>query len=80
MKNQTLFSSKDKSKKIKMSSAAIFVWRFKGYVLIVHVHIKSSVPKFLLTKCKELFTPHNFPTKTGGVFACNTFEILKYLN
>ena len=29
MKNQALFSSKDK-KKIKMSSAAIFVWRFKG--------------------------------------------------
>ena len=28
--NQDLFSSKDKSKKIKMSSAAIFVWRFKG--------------------------------------------------
>ena len=31
MKNQALFSSKDKSKKINMSSAAIFVWRFKGY-------------------------------------------------
>ena len=30
MKNQGLFSSKDKSKKISMSSAAIFVWRFKG--------------------------------------------------
>ena len=30
MKNQALFSSKDKSKKIKMSSAAIFVRRFKG--------------------------------------------------
>ena len=30
MKNQALFSLKDKSKKIKMSSAAIFVWRFKG--------------------------------------------------
>ena len=28
MKNQALFFSKDKSKKIKMSSAAIFVWRF----------------------------------------------------
>ena len=27
MKNQALFSSKDES---KMSSAAIFVWRFKG--------------------------------------------------
>ena len=26
----SLISSKDKSKKIKMSSAAIFVWRFKG--------------------------------------------------
>ena len=30
MKNQALFSWKDKSKKIKMSSAAIFVWPFKG--------------------------------------------------
>ena len=30
MKNQALFSSKDKSKKIKMSSAAILVWRFKA--------------------------------------------------
>ena len=29
MKNQALFSWKDKSKKFKMSSAAIFVWRFK---------------------------------------------------
>ena len=29
MKNQALFSLKDKSK-IQMSSAAIFVWRFKG--------------------------------------------------
>ena len=35
MKNQALFSSKDESKKKtkkknRMSSAAIFVWRFKG--------------------------------------------------
>ena len=30
MKIQVLFSSKDKSKKIKMSPAAIFVSRFKG--------------------------------------------------
>ena len=31
LKHQALFSSKHKSKKkIKMSSAAIFVWRFKG--------------------------------------------------
>ena len=30
MKNQVLYSWKDKSKKIKVSSAAIFVWRFKG--------------------------------------------------
>ena len=39
MKNQALFSSKDKSKKIKMSSAAIFVWRFKGSVSDVPIHI-----------------------------------------
>ena len=30
MKNQALFSSKDKSKKIKMLSATFFVWPFKG--------------------------------------------------
>ena len=30
MKNQALFSLKDKIIKIKMSSAAIFIWRFKG--------------------------------------------------
>ena len=30
MNNQALFSSKDKNKKFKMSSAAIFVWHFKG--------------------------------------------------
>ena len=30
LKHQALFSLKEKSKKIKMSSAAIFVWRFKG--------------------------------------------------
>ena len=29
MKNQALFSSKDKSKKIKMLSV-IFIWHFKG--------------------------------------------------
>ena len=29
MKNQALFSSKNKSKKIKMLSAAIFVWPVK---------------------------------------------------
>ena len=30
IKSQALFSSKDRSTKLKMSSAAIFVWRFKG--------------------------------------------------
>ena len=30
MKLQALFSSKTKIKKIKVLSAAIFVWRFKG--------------------------------------------------
>ena len=29
MKHQALFSSKYKSKKLKVSSAAIFVWRYK---------------------------------------------------
>ena len=35
MKNQALFSLKDKSKKIQMSSAVIFVWRFKGRLALV---------------------------------------------
>ena len=30
MKLQALFSSKNKSKEIKVPFAAIFVWRFKG--------------------------------------------------
>ena len=30
MKHQASVSSENKSKKIKESSAAIFVWRFKG--------------------------------------------------
>ena len=34
MENQALFSSKEKSKKIKMSSAASFVLRFNGYLFI----------------------------------------------
>ena len=32
MKHQTLMSSKDKSKKIKVSSATILVWRFKVHI------------------------------------------------
>ena len=34
MKNQDLFSSKDKSEKNKMLSAAIFIWRFKDNIRI----------------------------------------------
>ena len=30
MKHQALFSAEDKSENIKVSSAAIFVWQFKG--------------------------------------------------
>ena len=30
MKHQALFPNKDKSEKINVSSAVIFVWRFKG--------------------------------------------------
>ena len=40
MKNQALFSSKDKSKKIKMSSAAVFVWRFKGLKHFIQLKIQ----------------------------------------
>ena len=36
MKNQALFSSKDKSKELKLSSAAIFIWRFKGKKLMLY--------------------------------------------
>ena len=43
MKLQALFSSKIKSKKIKMWAAAIFVWHFKRYVSqlnIMNGHIR----------------------------------------
>ena len=33
MKNQALLFSKDKIKKIKMSSAAIFVWRLHNVIM-----------------------------------------------
>ena len=33
MKHEALLSLKDKSKKNKMSSAAIFVWRFKVVII-----------------------------------------------
>ena len=39
MKHQALLSSKDKKEKIKMSSAAIFVWRFKGKKYMFHCSI-----------------------------------------
>ena len=39
MKNKALFTSKAKNKKSKRSSAAIFVWRFKGNTLL------PTVPK-----------------------------------
>ena len=41
MKTQALFTSKDKSETIKMSSAAIFVWRLQGQ-LSFFPDIKSS--------------------------------------
>ena len=52
MKHQALFSSKDKSKKVKVSSAAIFVWRFKGLILTsakscVSLNAEFSNPRFL---------------------------------
>ena len=49
MKNQALFSSKDKSKKLKyISPAAIFVWLFKGLVR----HRVSKGRSFLMTSQK----------------------------
>ena len=49
MKLQGLFSLKDKRKKRKMSSAANFVWRFKGEVSINLCDYKNnmSLCKFL---------------------------------
>ena len=35
MKHQALFSLNNKSKKIKVSSAAIFIWCFKGLDFLV---------------------------------------------
>ena len=46
MKNQALFSSKDKSKTTKMSSAAIFVWRFKGEHVNVFGYSVTSTAKY----------------------------------
>ena len=36
MEHQGIFSSKDKSKKNKVSSALIFIWRVKGEGLLTH--------------------------------------------
>ena len=41
MKNQALFSSKDKSKKIKMSSAAIFCLVLYGLKVIASLYVTS---------------------------------------
>ena len=35
MKNHALFFSKDKNKKVKMSSPAIFVWQKNPYFLVI---------------------------------------------
>ena len=43
MKNQALLSSKDKSKKNKMSSAAIFVWRLK--INLLHACYVNSLAR-----------------------------------
>ena len=43
MKLQALFSSKNKSKEIKVSSAAIFVWRFKDYCSIKFVYKTNAM-------------------------------------
>ena len=47
MKNQALFSSKDKSKKIKMSSAVIFVWCFKGSCVGMDLFYKEWLDCFI---------------------------------
>ena len=54
MKNQALVSSEDKSKKKKMSSAAIFAWRFKG-LRCVHLPINRAVNRNRITT-----SLHNF--------------------
>ena len=41
MKTQASFSLKDKSKKIKLSSAAIFVRCFKGFSFFIIICVKS---------------------------------------
>ena len=52
MKNQALFSSKDKSKKIKMSSAAIFVWHFlRVNKSFYNIHVQSLQSKAMITTC-----------------------------
>ena len=43
MKHLALFSSEGKSEKIKVSSAAIFVWQFKARF---HVAVRTQINKF----------------------------------
>ena len=45
MKHQALFSSNDKSKKIKVLSATIFVWRFKK--VNIHAHCTEFMDSIL---------------------------------
>ena len=40
MKNQALFSSKDKSKKLKCHLLQFFFWRFKGLIVKVALYLE----------------------------------------
>ena len=61
MKNQALFFSKDKNKKMKMWSAAIFVWRFKGELQYTNNSFieMSKVQNHCLRICKCMNTVQN---------------------
>ena len=50
MKQQALFSSKDNSKNIKVSSDAIFVWHFKEQILSFK---RGPLPAGILIQCYQ---------------------------
>ena len=56
MNHQALFSSKDKSKIQIVSSAAIFLWCFKGEVKLLesqHCHVQNAWPRSAVRRAPD---------------------------
>ena len=71
MKYQAIFSSKDKSKKMKVSSAAIFVWRFKGKSNIFETWCRCFIIKYFLNIDVIVLLSNILGTQTS--LSCNHF-------